>query len=130
MYLHAKIEALSTSENSKGYYSVLPFDIALYKQDKKWGVFGFTADSGAELIGIYTDIKKARAHSKAVISKAMKKYHVSQITKVMFDHHCWLSPTPSNQWQIKYQFTESKGFRCEQNEAGYSELIESEFRYF
>ncbi|MGF1703867.1 hypothetical protein L4D09_26605 [Photobacterium makurazakiensis] len=125
MYQHAKIEALSTSESSKGYYSVLPFDVALYKEEKKWGVFGFSKDTGSELIGIYTDIKKAREHSKKVIDEAMKEYHLSQITKVMFDHHCWLSPTPSNQWQLKYEFTEAKGFYCERNEAGYSELVET-----
>lgn len=127
MYVHARIEALSVFEAGKSIFSVIPFDVAAFKKEKKWGVFGFNAETNdIELVGIFGCLEKARAKAKEIIISAMKQYHLSQITNMIYKHYRWIATTPSNQWAIKFDYAEPRGFCYELQASGITKLVKSE----
>lgn len=119
MYVHAKIQAISIAEDLHGCFKTLPFEEAVFVRDKKWGVFGFDDNTGAtELVCITSDLSRARERTKKIIEKAMSVYDISQVANFMLNKHRWLSATPSNFWQISYDYTIAKAFSYSINESG------------
>ncbi|EGU0150161.1 hypothetical protein JFQ72_004407 [Vibrio parahaemolyticus] len=114
MYIFASIQPIKYNSNSRNSISITPFDEAIFASEKKYGVFGFNGKD-IHLLKVYSCLTKAIGHADLINQCALKLCSLSQLSKCLFDQFYWLSATPTNQWAIKYDYAEARGFNFRLN---------------